>query len=211
MSAETPIFDVCVIGSGPAGGVLSKELAERGAKVALVEAGRQMSPEDFHFHSWPYDFPKRSLEGVEEDWPISYQELAPYYSHVERMIGVCGSRENLDILPDGEFLPPIKFRCSEEIVKRACDKMGIPMIPTRKAVLTAPYDDRPPCHYCGHCMEGCDAGAIFTVPNSMLPKAQRTGNFTLLPNRVAREILTDTDGRARAVSVIDTTTRREEE
>ena len=263
MSAE--LFDVCVIGSGPAGGVLSKELAERGAKVALVEAGRQMSPEDFHFHSWPYDFPKRhkppeafyppevksairyedcdniavdriravggrsihwnaacfrfaardfrerSTEGVEEDWPISYQELAPYYSHVERMIGVCGSRENLDILPDGEFLPPIKFRCSEEIVKRACGKMGIPMIPTRKAVLTVPYDGRPPCHYCGHCMEGCDAGAIFTVPNSMLPKAQRTGNFTLLPNRVAREILTDSEGRARAVSVIDTTTRREEE
>src|SRR5205807_6085189 len=263
MSAE--LFDVCVIGSGPAGGVLSKELAERGAKVALVEAGRQMTPEDFHFHSWPYDFPKRhkppeasyppevksairyedcdniavdriravggrsihwnaacfrfaerdfrerSLEGVEEDWPISYQELAPYYSHVERMIGVCGSRENLEILPDGEFLPPIKFRCSEEIVKRTCDKMGIPMIPTRKAVLTAPYDDRAPCHYCGHCMEGCDAGAIFTVPNSMLPKAQRTGNFTLLPNRVARQILTDSEGRARAVSVIDTTTRREEE
>ena len=59
MNAQTTIFDVCVIGSGPAGGVLSKELAERGAKVALVEAGRQMSPEDFHFHSWPYDFPKR--------------------------------------------------------------------------------------------------------------------------------------------------------
>src|SRR2546422_2635598 len=103
----------------------------------------------------------------------------------------------LPIFPDGEFLPPIKCGCSEEIVKRACDKMGIPMIPTRKAVLTVPYDTRPPCHYCGHCMEGCDVGAIFTVPNSMLPKAQRTGNFTLLPSRVAREILTDTDGRAR--------------
>ncbi len=258
------MFDVGVIGSGPAGGVLAKELAEAGAKVALVEAGRLMTAEDFHYHAWPYEFPNRkkptlyyppevgaairyedcdhifvdriravggrsihwnaacfrfaerdfrekSLEGVEEDWPLSYQELAPYYSYVEKMIGVCGSRENLDVLPDGEYLRPLRFRCSEEIVKRACSKMGIRMIPTRKAVLTEPYDDRPPCHYCGHCMEGCDVGAILTVPNSMLPKAQKTGNFTLIPNKVARELLVDREGKVRAVSVVDTVTRKEEE
>lgn len=263
-------YDVCVIGSGPAGGVLAKELAESGAKVALVEAGRIMTPEDFHPHAWPYelpyrgrkeggqpkaafppevtqairyedcdninvdriravggrsihwnaaclrfaerDFRERSLAGVEEDWPLSYQELSPHYAHVEKMIGVTGSRDNLEILPDAEsYLPPLKFRCSEEIVKRACNKMGIPMVKARRALLTEPYDDRPPCHYCGHCMEGCDVGAIFTVPNSMLPKAQKTGNFTLLPNRLARELLVDREGKVRAVSVIDTVTRREEE
>jgi choline dehydrogenase-like flavoprotein len=264
MSAGEIPYDVCVIGSGAAGGVLSKELAEGGAKVALVEAGRTITPEDFHFHAWPYDFPKRvkpapfyppevgsairyedcdrigvdriravggrtihwnavclrfaerdfrdrSLEGIEVDWPLSYQELAPFYSYVEKMIGVTGARDHLEIVPDGEYLRPLKFRCSENIVKRACDRMGIPMIAARKAVLTEPYDGRPPCHYCGHCMEGCDVGAIFTVPDSMFPKAQKTGNFTLLPNRCAREILVDREGKARAVSVIDTTTRREEE
>ncbi len=264
MHAETNIFDVCVIGSGPAGGVLAKELAEAGARVALVEAGRMMKPEDFHHHAWPYELPKRakpypyyprevteairyddsdpigvdrvravggrsihwnavclrfaerdfrerSLEGIEEDWPLSYQDVAPYYSYVEKMIGVTGSRDNLEIVPDGEYLRPLKFRCSEEIVKRACDRMGIPMIPARKAVLTEPYDGRPPCHYCGHCMDGCDVGAIFTVPNSMIPKAEKTGNFTLLPNKLAREILVDQEGRVRAVSVMDTVTRREEE
>lgn len=264
MRPSERIFDVCVIGSGPAGGVLSKELSEAGAKVALVEAGRPMSAEDFNYHAWPYQFPNRqkpepfyppevrsairyddcdnisvdriravggrsihwnaacfrfsardfrekTLEGVEADWPISYEELAPYYSYVEKMIGVCGTRENLDVVPDGEYLPPLKLRCSEEIVKRSCDKMGIRMIHTRKAVLTVPYDNRPPCHYCGHCMEGCDVGAIFTVPNSMIPKAQKTGNFTLIPNKLAREILVDAEGKARAVSVIDTVTRREEE
>ncbi len=258
------MFDVCVIGSGPAGGVLAKEVAEAGAQVGLVEAGRVMTPEDFHHHAWPYEFRKRqkpapfypgevqeairyedcdhvfmdriravggrsihwnavclrfaerdfrerSLEGVEEDWPLTYQELVPCYSHVEKMIGVTGSRENLEIVPDGEYLRPLKFRCSEEIVKRACAKMGIPVIPARKAVLTEPYDERPPCHYCGHCMEGCDVGAIFTVPNSMLPKARKTGNFTLIPNKLAREILVDREGKARAVSVIDTGTRQEEE
>jgi choline dehydrogenase-like flavoprotein len=259
-----PIFDVCVIGSGPAGGVLSKELAEAGAKVALVEAGRLLKPADYHHHAWPYEFPnrikpspgyprevteairyensdhvtvnrirtvggrsihwnancfrfskndfrERSVEGVEEDWPLNYEELAPYYSYVEKMIGVTGSQENLDVLPDGEFLAPLKFRCSEEIVRKACGRMGIRMIPTRKAVLTEPYDGRPACHYCGHCMEGCDVNAIFTVPNSMLPKARRTGNFTLIQNKLAREILLDREGRVRAVSVVDTVTREESE
>jgi choline dehydrogenase-like flavoprotein len=259
------VFDVCVVGSGPAGGVLSKELAEAGAKVALVEAGRAMKPEDFHYHAWPYEFPRRqkpepfyptevresiryedcddigvdriravggrsihwnaaclrfapidfrerTREGIEEDWPLSYEELDPCYAHVEKMIGVCGTRENIDILPDAaHYLRPLRFRCSEEIVKRACDRMGIRMIKARKAVLTEPYDDRPPCHYCGHCMEGCDAQAIFTVPNSMIPKAQKTGNFTLIPNQLAREILVDQEGRARAVSVIDTVTRQEQQ
>ena len=263
------MFDVCVIGSGPAGGVLSKELAEAGAKVALVEAGRTMLPEDFQYHAWPYqlpyrgtrkpgtppaaypkevteairyddcdnirvdriravggrsihwnavclrfaerDFREHSLEGVEEDWPLTYGELAPCYSHVEKMIGVTGSRENLEIIPDGEFLPPLKPRCSEEIVQRACTKLGIPMIPARKAVLTKPYDDRPACHYCGHCMEGCDVGAIFSVPVSMFPKALKTGNFTLIQNKLARELLVDREGKVKSVSVIDTLTRREEE
>lgn len=262
-------YDVCVIGSGPAGGVLSKELAEAGAKVVLVEAGRTMTAEDFHYHAWPYDFPyngtrrgegpeaaypvevtssvryddcddifvdriravggrsihwnancfrfsaadfrERSLNGVEEDWPLGYEDLAPYYSHVEKMIGVCGSIEHLPVLPDGDYLPPLKIRCTEAALRRACVKLGIPMIPTRKAVLTVPYDDRPPCHYCGHCMEGCDVGAIFTVPNSMFPKARKTGNFTLVENKLAREILLNHEARVRGVSVIDRTTGREEE
>ena len=259
------MFDVCVIGSGPAGGVLAKELAEAGAKVALVEAGRAMTAADFHFHAWPYDFPnrsklqpfyppevtesiryencddisvdrirtvggrsihwnavclrfaerdfrERSVAGVEEDWPISYREIDPYYAHVENMIGVCGSRDNLEIVPDAaHYLRPLEFRCSEEIVKHACDRMEVPMIKARKALLTEPYDNRSQCHYCGHCMEGCDTGAIFSVPNSMIPKAVKTGNFTLIPNHLARELLVDREGKVRAVSAVNTVTREEQE
>jgi len=262
------VYDVCVIGSGLAGGVLSKELAEAGAKVALVEAGRMMTGEDFHYHAWPYqrpyarrldlygprsaypaevtkairyensdrisvdriravggrsihwnavclrfadrDFREWRLQGVEEDWPLTYQELSPFYSHVEKMIGVTGMRDHLEIVPDGEYLRPLKGRCSDQIIKRTCGKLGIPVIAARKAVLTEPYDDRPPCHYCGHCMDGCDVGAIFSVPDSMLPKAQRTGKFTLMPNKVARELLVDQEGKLRAVSLVDTVTRREQ-
>jgi choline dehydrogenase-like flavoprotein len=258
------VYDVCVIGSGPAGGVLAKELAERGAKVGLVEAGRQIPVSEYQTHSWPYELPNRSapmpgylpevmdavryqdsdsifvdriravggrsihwnavclrfaerdfreksISGVEEDWPLSYQNLAPDYAYVEKMIGVTGSAEHLDILPDGDFLPALNLRCSEHLVKRACARMGIPFIPTRKALVTRPYDHRPACHYCGHCMKGCDVGAIFSTAVSMLPKAEKTGNFKLIPNKLAREILVDREGRARSVSVIDTITRQEEE
>src|SRR5262249_48888471 len=130
------------------------------------------------------DFRERSLEGVEEDWPLSYEELAPNYSHVEKMIGVSGTRENLEIIPDGGFLPGLKLRCTEQIVRRTCGSMGIPMSPARRARLTQPYEGRPPCHYCGNCMDGCDLGAIFTVPNSTLPKDQKTSNFSLISNKL---------------------------
>jgi choline dehydrogenase-like flavoprotein len=126
-------------------------------------------------------------------------------------MGVTGTREGLQIVPDGEYLKPLKPRCSEGIIKRVCTKMGIPMIPARKAVLTEPYQGRPPCHYCGHCKEGCDVGAVFSTSGVMIPRAQATGNFILLQNKLARELLVDHEGKVRAVSAIDTVTRQEEE
>jgi choline dehydrogenase-like flavoprotein len=88
---------------------------------------------------------------------------------------------------------------------------AFPFIAVRKAVLTRPYDQRPPCHYCGHCMDGCDVASIFSTPDCMLPKAQATGNFTLRQNALAREILVDRKGLASAVSFIDTETRTEQQ
>ncbi|MBV9157039.1 MAG: GMC family oxidoreductase [Acidobacteriaceae bacterium] len=262
-------YDVCVIGSGAAGGVMAKELCEGGAKVLLIEAGEAVSPGEFRTHCWPYemrfrglrgekqepfyppdmkdtiryetseqvsvdrvrvlggrtvhwnavvlryapsDFRERTLNGIEEDWPLSYEELAPYYDRIEKMIGVCGNNDNLEVLPAGPwYLPPPAFRCSEQILKKAIAPLGIPVIAARKALLTRPYDNRPPCHYCGHCMEGCDVSAIFSTPSSMLPKAKKTGNLTLRQNAVAREILVDTDGSARALSIVDRATKKEEE
>lgn len=160
----------------------------------------------------PSDFRERSLQGVEEDWPLSYEELAPYYEHIEQTIGVCGQNDHLEIVPGGNhYLPPIPMRCSERILARTTQSMGIPLIPVRKAVLTVPYDNRPPCHYCGHCMDGCDASSIFTTPDCMLPKARATGNFTLRQNAIARELKVDAEGRVRAVSFVDRLTKKEEE
>lgn len=261
-------YDVCVIGSGPAGGTMAKELCEGGAKVIMLEAGSKVEPYQFLSHRWPYelpyrgfrgekqalfypgdiapvryqdcddvnvdrvrvlggrslhwnavtlrygpqDFRERSLQGIEEDWPLSYEELAPYYDRIEQIIGVCGQNDHLEILPSGDhYLPPIPMRCSEHILARTTRSMGIPLIPVRKAVLTKPYDNRPPCHYCGHCMDGCDVGSIFTTPDCMLPKARATGNFTLRENAIARELRVDSGGRVTAVSFVDRLTKKEAE
>jgi choline dehydrogenase-like flavoprotein len=159
------------------------------------------------------DFRERSLAGIEEDWPLNYEELEPCYERIEQMIGVCGNDDGLEILPGGKhYLPPLPWRCSEHLLARATKKMGIPVIAVRKAVLTRPYDNRPPCHYCGHCMDGgCDVSALFCSATSMIPKAKATGNFTLRQNALAREILVNGEGLARAVSFVDTETKKEEQ
>jgi choline dehydrogenase-like flavoprotein len=263
------MYDVCVIGSGAAGGVVTKELCEAGAKVLLLEAGAEVHPYQFRSHCWPYDmqfrgfrgekqalfypsdvsnsirytdsdgisvdrirvvggrtvhwnavvlryappdFRQHSVYGIEDDWPLDYEDLEPYYDRIEQMIGVCGQDDGIPILPAGKhYLPPLPFRCTEEILKRTCAPMGIPVIPVRKALLTRDYDNRPACHYCGHCMDGCDVSAIFSTPSSMLPKARKTGNLTLRQNALAREILVDGEGRAKGVSYVDRVTRKEQE
>jgi len=102
----------------------------------------------------PVDFRSKTRDGLGEDWPISYEDIAPYYDKVEGYIGVFGTKENIPSAPDGIFQPPPKPRCSEVILKRACDKVGIPCIPSRMAILTEALNGRPACHYCGQCGRG---------------------------------------------------------
>ena len=160
----------------------------------------------------PDDFREKSVGGIEEDWPISYQDLAPYYAYVEQTIGVCGTREGLAGLPDGEFSgPPPPLRCVERIAALACRRAGLQLIPTRKALQVGPGGPRAPCHYCGRCMLGCDVGAIFTTPNTLLPRALATGRLTLRTGWLVRQLLLGADGRVRAASVVDRRTGGDEE
>lgn len=268
MRVQRPeVFDICIIGSGAAGGFIAKELCEAGARTILLEAGRPVLPQELATRTWPFelperksfnercgvyypdniarsieyygdaieidrirvlggrttrwngnslrfsaeDFRERTLHDIEDDWPISYDELADFYSYVEREIGVCGTREGLEILPDGEyFAPPPKPRCAEVIANNACEKLGIRMIPTRKALATRAFKNRPPCHYCGNCMDGCDIGAIFTSSNSLIPQALATKRLTLRCNALVRTIEIDTEGLACGVSFVDRSTGNEE-
>jgi choline dehydrogenase-like flavoprotein len=155
------------------------------------------------------DMKARSRDGLGDDWPISYEELSPYYDKVEAFIGVFGSKENLADAPDGVFLPPPKPRCTETLVKKACDQLNITCIPSRMAILTKPVNGRAPCHYCAQCGRGCISASNFSSSQVMIPPAQATGRFTLIPNAMAREVIVGKDGKAQAVSYIDKTTRTE--
>ena len=157
----------------------------------------------------PVDFRARSTDGMGDDWPITYDDLAPYYDKVESYIGVFGTKENVSSAPDGVFLPPPKPRCTETIVKKACDKLKITCIPSRLAILTQPLNGRPACHYCAQCGRGCVSASNFSSSQVMIPPAEKTGRFTLITNAMAREIVLGKDGKAEAVSYIDKPTRSE--
>ena len=90
----------------------------------------------------PYDFKPYSRDGKGFDWPITYDDLAPYYDKTEELIGVFGSQENLENTPDGKFMPPPKPRCYELVVQKACQKLGIPCVPSRMSMLTRPLNGR---------------------------------------------------------------------
>jgi choline dehydrogenase-like flavoprotein len=265
---QKKVYDVCVIGSGAAGGFVVKELTAAGANTILLEAGNKGRLEDLFIHDEPYDLPRRgfglfkqaslypdeirsaieyrgdrvsvdrirtlggrtfhwnaaclrfsaddfrerSLHGVEEDWPLSYEELAPFYDYVEREMHVFGTRENLSVLPDGNFVADTpRLRCSEEIARKKLAKIGVKLIPTRKAVLLTGRGRRGACHFCGHCMDVCDVRAVWSSDVTVIPEAMATGKLTLRLNALAREIIVNQDGRVSGVSIIDRVTGKEEE
>jgi len=281
VSRSPKVYDVCIVGSGAAGGTAAKILTEGGLSVVMLEAGPALDPsEDFKEHVWPYELPHRgagvgghalepenSLEnefiaptgawsiegepyssapgstfrwyrsrivggrtnhwgrialrfapvdfraktrdGLGDDWPITYDDLAPYYDKVESYIGVFGTKENISSAPDGIFLPPPKPRCNEVLVKRYCDKLGILCIPSRMAIITRALNGRVACHYCGQCDRGCKTASNFSSSQVMIPPAQDTGRLTLITHAMAREVLMGKDGKAEGVSYIDKKSRTE--
>src|SRR5258707_9680557 len=174
-----------------------------------IEGGRTNHYGRISLRISPADMKSRSRDGLGDDWPITYEELSPYYDKAEAYIGVFGSKENLADAPDGVFLPPPKPRCTETLVKKACDQLNITCIPSRMAILTKPVNGRAPCHYCAQCGRGCISASNFSSSQVMIPPAQATGRFTLIPNAMAREVIVGKDGRAQAVSYIDKATRTE--
>ena len=154
----------------------------------------------------PHDFERRTRDGLGHDWPISYDDLKPYYDEVDRLVGLFGSVENLPNEPDGIFLPPPRPRCYELLIKQSADALGITCIPSRLSILTRPHNGRKACHYCGQCGRGCAIHANFSSPSVLLPPALATGRLTLITSAMAREVTTDETGLATGVAYIDTAT-----
>ena len=166
----------------------------------------------------PMDFEANAKESIGVDWPIRYQDLAPWYDHVESFIGVSGQAEGYEQLPDGKFLPPMEMNCVELHLKQAlADKMGRAMTIGRTANLTAPLPhsnspQRGTCQYRNLCIRGCPFGAYFSSNSSTLPAAEKTGNMTLRPNSIVYELIYDPkNDRASGVRVLDAETNEQME
>ncbi|MGI8958830.1 MAG: GMC oxidoreductase [Bryobacteraceae bacterium] len=157
----------------------------------------------------PYDFKPRERDGKGFDWPISYDDLAPYYDKAEELIGVFGSKEGLENTPDGKFQPAPAPRSYETLIKRASDKLNIPCIPSRLSMLTRPLKGRPACHYCAQCGRSCATNSNFNSPGVHIFPAMKTGNLEVRSNAMAREVLVGQNGLATGVSYVDKKTRKE--
>ena len=276
------MFDVVVIGSGATGGYAAKELTEAGYRVALLEAGKKITPKNFTEHQQPWQLPYLGLspkiaidrpiqgrcyactehnyewfvndkenpytqekpfwwirqrvlggrsnswgrqsyrmsdldfkaathDGYGDDWPISYEELRPYYEKVERYVGISGQAENLPQLPDSVFLPPMDMTCGEEMLKKGVkDKLGRTVTIGRVAILTKPQNGRQACHYCGPCERGCTTYSYFNSVFTTIPDALKTGKLTLITDAVAARVNTK-DGKAVSLTYVDANTRKSKE
>ncbi len=273
-------YDAIVVGSGAAGGMAAKELAERGLEVLMLEAGPYYKIEDFNHHRPVWDFPFRgslsprervkycyaanpwnkqtfidesknpytkaegtdfvwvrarsvggktlhwglvslrfspddfhraSLDGYGINWPLTYDELEPYYRHVESVVGICGTYENLPNNPDSLFLPPVPMTCGEKILRKGIESFpDRRLIHGRSATVTVAHGGRPACHFCGNCDRICDVRSSFSSLGVLIPLAEKTGRFTLRPNAVVREVLlSPKSNRVSGVSFIDRENRRE--
>lgn len=158
----------------------------------------------------PMDFQANGNEGIAIEWPITYEEIAPWYDYVEQFAGISGQAEGLPQLPDGQFLPPMELNCVEQDLKDAIET-NFPernLTIGRAAVLTEAHNGRGACHYCGPCSRGCSVGAYFSSQSSTLPAARATGNMELRPNSIVHSIIYDKEsGKATGVRVIDRNTK----
>jgi choline dehydrogenase-like flavoprotein len=159
----------------------------------------------------PDDFRRKSIDGLGDDWPIGYDDVAPYYDKVDKLVGLFGTKEGIRSEPDGIFLPPPKMRLHEMMLKKANKNLGVTTIPSRMAMLTKPVnDERGQCFYCGQCGRACQAYADFSSSSVLCKPAGKTGNLTTLYYAMAREVLTDpATGLATGVSYVDTQTMEE--
>ena len=300
-----PQYDVIVVGSGAAGGQTAYTCVMEGAKVLMLEAGRNYDPEKetpmfqtnadaplrgtstpdkpFGFYDatvdggwqvpgepytsasseperqfwwwrsrmlggrtnhWgrislrngPYDFKPRSRDGLGFDWPLSYEDVAPYYDKVEMLIGVYGDNHGLENTPDspaGCLQPPPAFRAAELLGQHHGKKLGLPVIPIHRAVLTTKQDPdvlprrihpgnpraqklladamraRQACFWATPCGRGCWIKANYQSTTVHLPPALASGNLDVISDAMAREVTLGPDGRANGVTYIDRRTGQE--
>lgn len=159
----------------------------------------------------PRDFKGKDRDGLGENWPISYEDLKPYYDKVDQLIGVFGSKENLDNEPDGYFLPPPKPRLHELYYIKGAKKSNVPVIPSRLSILTKRINnERGVCFYCGQCNRSCSAYADFSAGSCLIFPAQKSGGqVDLYVNAMVKEVTVNEEGKATGVNYVSKEDKRE--
>lgn len=162
-----------------------------------------------------FEFTSPAKYGYGIDWPIRYKDIAPWYSHTELFAGICGNRDGLEAMPDGEFLPPFEMNCVEKELKEKIEKKYKDrfMVHGRGAHLTQPTElhlkqGRGQCQARDLCARGCPYGGYFSSVSATLPWAQKTGNLTIRPHSVVHSIIYDEQkGKASGVRIVDALTK----
>lgn len=153
----------------------------------------------------PHDFKGKTFDGATDDWPITYDEVKPYYDKIDRLLGVYGSVEGLENDPDGIFLPPPKPKLSEILIKEGAKKAGVKVIAGRGSVLTEALPgnrDRGACFFCGQCSRSCRIYGDFSSSSCLVIPAIKSGNLKVITNAMVREVTVGKDGLAKGVSYI---------
>ena len=205
---------------------------------ARMLGGRTNHWTRYSFRNGPYDFKPRSRDGLGFDWPIAYADMAPYYDKVEMLVGVYGSNDGLENTPDspdGCLLPPPKPIVSDLLIRKHGAKLGLPVVASRRAVLTQPLDwkslpaklhpgsasaqdilardmrKRSPCFWATPCGQGCSIRANYQSPTVHLPPALETGKLDIVTDAMVAEVLLAKNGRASGVRFVDKRSGRSRE
>ena len=160
----------------------------------------------------PDDFKHKDIDGLGDNWPITYDEVKPYYDRLDKMVGVFGTKEGRRNDPDGYFLPPPKPRLHELYYTKGAKKTGMPVIPSRLSILTKKLNnDRGVCFYCSQCNRSCNQYADFSSGSCLIFPAQKSGQVDLYTNCMVKSVTTNDEGLATGVSYINKEDRKEYE
>ncbi|MGB0862149.1 MAG: GMC oxidoreductase [Saprospiraceae bacterium] len=158
----------------------------------------------------PDDFQHKSIDGLGENWPITYEDVKPYYDKLDKMIGIFGSKEGRRNDPDGFFLPAPKPRLHELYYIKGARKSGVDVIPSRLSILTKKInDERGVCFYCSQCNRSCSAYADFSSGSCLIIPAMKGGQIDLFTECMVKTVTTDAEGKATGVSYINKEDRLE--
>jgi choline dehydrogenase-like flavoprotein len=261
------VYDVCVIGSGAAGGITGWTLANAGLEVAMLEAGPMRRVGELPVHKLRrWNLPYRGLRGdyfrewldqthfliddkkepyawsgpdwfewvrvravggkslfwagvtprfgpdefqpkddFDTRWPITYEDIAPYYDRIEELIGVSSNGEGTPNFPKNNGLPPLKPKCAEVELGPAAESLGrgLKVLPIPKAILTKDHKGRPACHYCGPCWLGCDSGSKFDSLRVFVMSARKTGKLTLMTGARVGSLALNNEGKVQSARYYD--------